>query len=226
MEFNNLDNFEYQEYHTLFSRFENINFLSRNNQMRRKKRRGQQEQRSHTNESQGTRMQIKKLESYLCFLLIKPAIYREKRNPSQYICLRLGTPGLEAKVNTLIEEVTLAIEDDLERIPGYGPVESHEIDFCGVCNTYFGKVAGHFCDRNNIRTRYEIPDYIDEEDRPLYIDSKTEDDPIFIQEVIENFFNVIKPALEKHYQGKGICERVRNSRAFRISRNVILTFSG
>jgi hypothetical protein len=74
---------------------------------------------------------------------------------------------LETKVNRLIEAVALAIEDDLDKLPEYDPVEDHEVDFCKICSTYFGKVAGHLCDPRNTRARFEIPDCIEEEDRPL-----------------------------------------------------------
>jgi hypothetical protein len=54
----------------------------------------------------------------------------------------------------LIEAVELAIEQDFDRIPNYPPAEEHPTEFCGICKTYFGRVAGHYCDPRNSIPRF------------------------------------------------------------------------
>jgi hypothetical protein len=111
------------------------------------------------------RLLEKKLESYLCFLLVKTVIYRNHQDPMQYICERLDLEPLRLKVKKLIEVMKTALKASFEAFPTYEEAADYEFRFCKLCNTNYATEAGHLCNPNNKERRFEIPDCIDEEDQ-------------------------------------------------------------
>jgi hypothetical protein len=107
---------EYSQYRILVSKLDTKTSFPNKN-------RGKEKKRGHDIKgSPLTNQRLQEKKSYLCFLLVKTVIYRNRKDPVQYICERLKIQSLHDKVKRLIEATETALKADFEALPEYEEV--------------------------------------------------------------------------------------------------------